>query len=109
MEMGLFSQVVPPDELLPAARKIAREIADNTSAISTALSRQMIWKMLTSNHPMDSHYLESKALDYMFASDDAKEGTASFMEKRPAMFKMGPSKDMPDYYPWWEDPEFPEK
>lgn len=109
LEMGLFSQVVSPEELLPAAKKIAYEIADNTSAVSTALSRQMVWKMLTQAHPMAAHIVESRSLDAMFASADAKEGTVSFMEKRSAKFPMKPSCDMPDFYPWWEEPEFPKK
>jgi len=109
LEMGLFSQVVAPDALMPTALKIAQEIADNTSAISTALSRQLVWKMLTASHPMDAHILESRSLDYMFASEDVKEGVASFREKRPARFKMKPSREMPNFYPWWEDPVFPKK
>ncbi len=109
LEMGLFSRVVPPEELMPAARQIACEIADNTSAISTALARQMLWKMLTEDHPMTAHILESRSLTAMFGSDDAREGGASFMEKRPPKFTMKPSKQMPDFYPWWEEPTFPEK
>ena len=109
LEMGLFSQVVSPEELLPAAKKIAHEIADNTSAVSTALSRQMVWKMLTEDHPMAAHIIESRSLDAMFVSDDAKEGTTSFLEKRNPEFPMKPSKDMPDFYPWWKEPIFPKK
>jgi enoyl-CoA hydratase/carnithine racemase len=109
LEMGLFSRVVPPEELMPTARQIAYEIADNTSAISTALARQMLWKTLTEDHPMAAHILESRSLSAMFASDDAKEGGASFMEKRLPKFTMKPSTQMPDFYPWWEDPGFPEK
>jgi enoyl-CoA hydratase/carnithine racemase len=107
LEMGLFSRVVPPGELMPAAMAIAREIADRTSAISTALSRQMVWKMLTSGHPMDAHVIESRSLNYMFQSEDAMEGVVSFREKRPAEFRMKPTRDMPDFYPWWEAPVFP--
>ncbi len=109
LEMGLFSQVVPPEELMPTAKKIVAEIADNTSALSTALARQMVWKMLTEDHPMAAHILESRSLTYMFASDDGKEGGASFMEKRLPEFKMKPSRDMPDFYPWWEEPVCPEE
>jgi enoyl-CoA hydratase/carnithine racemase len=108
LEMGLFSRVVPPEQLIPTARQIAREIADNTSAVSTALARQMIWKMLTESHPMRAHILESQGLTAMFAADDVREGGASFFEKRPPRFTMKPSKDMPAFYPWWEDPPFPE-
>jgi enoyl-CoA hydratase/carnithine racemase len=109
LEMGLFSRVVPPEELMPTAKQIAHEIADNTSAISTALARQMLWKMLTEAHPMTAHILESRSLTAMFGSDDTNEGGASFMEKRPPKFTMKPSSQMPDFYPWWEEPSFPEK
>lgn len=106
LEMGLFSQVVPSDDLMPTARKIAREIADNTSAVSTALARQLLWKTLCETDPMNTHILESRGFGYMLASDDAKEGVASFMEKRPARFSMNPSSDMPDFYPWWQEKPF---
>jgi enoyl-CoA hydratase/carnithine racemase len=109
LEMGLFSQVVPADDLMPTARKIAREIADNTSAVSTALARQLLWKMLGETEPMKTHILESKGFAYMLASDDVKEGVASFIEKRPPRFTMKPSTDMPDFYPWWEEPPFSNK
>lgn len=106
LEMGIFSRVVPPEDLLPTARKIALEIADNTSAVSTALARQLLWKMLCETVPMNTHILESKSFGYMRSSDDAKEGVQSFMEKRPARFAMKPSKDMPDFYPWWQEKPF---
>jgi len=109
LEMGLFSEVVRPEELMPKAFKIALEIADNTSAVSTALSRQLLWKMLGEKHPMAAHILESKSLAYMLSAEDAKEGGASFIEKRKPIFTMKPSQDMPDYYPWWEEPGFPEE
>ena len=106
LEMGLFSQVVPPEQLLPTAEKLANEIAENTSAISTALARQMLWKMLGEDHPMAAHILESRCLSFMFQSQDCKEGTTSFLEKRPAEFKMKTSQEMPDFYPWWKEPPF---
>ena len=96
-----------PDELLPAARALAREIADNTSAVSVALCRQLLWKMWGADHPMEAHRLESKALQgYMASRADAHEGVQSFLEKRKPNFTMRPSKDMPDWYPWWETPPF---
>jgi enoyl-CoA hydratase/carnithine racemase len=109
LEMGLFNRVVPADELMPAARKIAHEIADNTSAVSTAIARQLLWKMLGETDPMNTHILESKGFGYMLASDDVKEGVASFMEKRPPRFAMKPSTDMPDFYPWWTEKPFSDK
>jgi enoyl-CoA hydratase/carnithine racemase len=109
LEMGLVSRVVAPDKLMNTAREVADEIANNTSAISTALARQMLWKGLGADHPMAMHILESKGLDYMFTSEDCKEGVMSFLEKRPAEFKMKPSQEMPDFYPWWQKRQFEDK
>jgi enoyl-CoA hydratase/carnithine racemase len=106
LEMGLVSRVVAPEELMDTAKELANEIADNTSAISTALARQMLWKGLGADHPMASHILESKGLNYMFTTDDCKEGIVSFLEKRPPRFTMQPGREMPDFYPWWHEHPF---
>jgi enoyl-CoA hydratase/carnithine racemase len=106
LDGGLVRSVHPPDELLPAAYALAREIADNTSAVSVALTRQMLWRMLGEPHPMYAHRIDSRGINHMGASPDAREGVLSFLEKRPAAFTMRPSADMPDFYPWWTDPEF---
>ncbi len=99
---GLVSRVVAPDALLPAARALAREIADNTSAVSVALSRQLMWKLLGAAHPMDAHRLDSQGMFWMGRAADAFEGVSAFVEKRPARFTLKPSSDMPPFYPWWE-------
>lgn len=99
---GLVHGVHAADDLLPAARAIARDIVDNTSAVSVALIRQMIWSMLSADHPMEAHKVESWGIYGMGQGADAKEGVASFLEKRPPAFIMKPSEDMPDYYPWAE-------
>jgi enoyl-CoA hydratase/carnithine racemase len=106
LEMGIVSRVVAPEKLMDTAREVADEIANNTSAISTALARQMLWKGLGQDHPMASHILESKGLSYMFTSEDCKEGVMSFLEKRSPEFKMKPSQGMPDFYPWWQERQF---
>ncbi len=103
---GLVSEVVDDDALLPRARELAREIVENTSSISIALSRQMMWKMLGAEHPMEAHRLDSKAVQYTGAGADAREGVVSFLEKRPPKFSMRVSRDMPDFYPWWREPPF---
>ncbi|MCB1509942.1 MAG: crotonase/enoyl-CoA hydratase family protein [Hyphomicrobiaceae bacterium] len=103
---GLVSEVLPPDDLLPRAHEIAREIADNTSAVSVAMIRQMMWRMLGADHPMIAHRIDSRGLQQMGAAADAREGVASFIEKRAPQFAMRPSADMPPVYPWWEEPEF---
>jgi enoyl-CoA hydratase/carnithine racemase len=97
----LVSRVVAPDALLPTARRLAREIADNSSAISVTLARQMMWKLLGADHPMDAHLLDSRAMFWTGRSADAREGIAAFLEKRPARFTLRPSADLPPFYPWW--------
>jgi len=98
---GLVSRVVAPHALLPAARDIAREIADNTSAVSVALIRQMMWRMLGAEHPRQAHRLDSLGMWHTGRSADAQEGVTSFLDKRPPHFTGRPSKDMPPFYPWW--------
>ena len=102
----LVSRVVEPDALIPTATALAREIADNTSAVAVALSRQMIWRMLGADHPMEAHKIDSKAIFAMGHAADAAEGVTAFLEKRPAQFPMRPSKDMPPFYPWWKERTF---
>jgi enoyl-CoA hydratase/carnithine racemase len=103
---GLVRSIHPPDELLPAARALAREMAEGTSPVSVALSRQMLWRMLGASHPMDAHRIDSRGIADRGSSPDAREGVESFLEKRPASFPLRVSDGMPAFYPWWEEPEF---
>ncbi|MBH5400746.1 crotonase/enoyl-CoA hydratase family protein [Bradyrhizobium sp. CNPSo 4010] len=102
----LVSKVVPPDRLLSTARALAREIVEKTSPVSIALIRQMMWRMLGADHPMEAHKIDSRASYSLGRSSDAKEGVTAFLEKRPALFKSKVSTDMPDYFPWWAEREY---
>ncbi|HYB20920.1 MAG TPA: crotonase/enoyl-CoA hydratase family protein [Thermodesulfobacteriota bacterium] len=106
MENGLVSRVEPQKTLLKKAREIAREIADNTSAVSVGLTRQLLWRMLGEDHPMEAHKIDSQCIYYLGKSPDSSEGVRSFLEKRPPAFPMKPSSDMPGFYPWWKDRSF---
>ncbi len=99
---GLVRRVLPPDELLPAAQALAREIAEHTSPVAVALTRQMLWKMLAAPDPSAAHDIESQGIYHMGRAADVREGVVSFLEKRPPKFTMRASRDMPTYYPWWK-------
>jgi len=102
----LVRSVHAPDDLLPAARAIAKEIVDNTAPVSVALTRQMLWRLLGADHPMDAHKVDSRGIAERGRSADAKEGVMSFLEKRPPVFPVKISDGLPDIFPGWETPSF---
>jgi enoyl-CoA hydratase/carnithine racemase len=103
---GLVRSVHEPEDLMPAARKIAREIAENTSAVSVTMIRHMMWRMLGVDHPMEAHKIDSRGIFELGRGADAHEGVKSFLEKRSAEFSMTTSQDLPEFFPWWEDRQF---
>jgi len=103
---GLVRSIHKPADLLPAARDLAQEFAEQTSSISIAMTRNMMWKMLGADHPMEAHKIDSRGIYYTGRSADANEGVKSFLEKRPAEFPGKVSQDMPDFFPWWEPRKF---
>jgi enoyl-CoA hydratase/carnithine racemase len=100
---GLIRSVHPAKELLAEARKLAREIADNTAPVSIALTRHMLWRNSAQPHPMEAHKVDSRAIYRRSRSGDAQEGIASFLEKRAPSYPDKVSTDMPDFFPWWHE------
>jgi len=105
-EGGLIRSIHPANELLEEANKIAQEIVENTSPVSVAMTRQMLWKLLGADHPMEAHKVDSRAIYELGQGGDAKEGVESFLEKRSPKFPSKVSKDMPEFFPWWEERKF---
>lgn len=105
-DRGLVRSVHAPGQLIEAAHALAHEIADNTSSVSIAMTRAMLWRLSSLDHPMDAHRIDSRAIYRLSKGKDAAEGIRSFLEKRPALFPAKVSEDMPDFYPWWEEPDY---
>ncbi len=103
---GLVRSLHAPDDLLAAARAIARDIAENAAPVSVALTRQMMWRMLGADHPMRAHSADSRAILERGRSADTREGVTSFLEKRPAAYTDRVSTDLPDVFPGWVEPVF---
>ena len=102
LKLNLVSSVHDSESLLTDAVNITKKMIQNSAPVSISLTRQMLWRSLESSGPYDAHVVESKAIDSRGASEDAKEGVSSFLEKRPAKFKNKVSSDMPKFFPWWE-------
>ena len=105
-DRGLVRSLHAPDDLLPAARALAREIADNTAPVSIALTRQLIWRNAGAAHPMDAHRADSRGIQARGRSGDAREGVTSFLEKRPAVYPDKVSSELPDIWDHWQAPDF---
>lgn len=103
---GLIRSIHPQAELIGAARGLALEIAENTSAISVAMTRAMLWRLPSERHPMMAHRIDSRSIYKLSRGKDAQEGVQSFLEKRPPEFPGKVSEDMPDFYPWWDEPVY---
>lgn len=103
---GLVRSVHAAGDLMAAARGLAVEIAENTSAVSVAMTRAMLWRLSAAEHPMMAHRVDSRSIFRLSKGQDAKEGIQSFLDKRPPDYSGKVSRDMPDFYPWWDEPGF---
>jgi enoyl-CoA hydratase/carnithine racemase len=92
--------VVPADQLLEEAYKIARRIAQH-SPVAIALTRHMMYRCAAQLHPVEAHKVDSLAI-YYTSLNSGKEGVQSFLEKRAPAFTQRTSTDMPPFFPWWE-------
>src|SRR5690349_17375934 len=100
----LVRSVHPADQVVEAARALAREIADNTAPVSVAITRRLMWDMLGAAHPMDAHRADSRAIFARGQSQDVVEGVTSFLEKRPPSFSDRVSDGLPELFPGREAP-----
>ena len=102
---GLFNYVVPAEQVLSKARELAAEITENTSAVSIALTRALLWHGLSEPDPQSAHLADSRCIYWCGQQPDAYEGIQAFLEKRPPKFSMSAAHHLPEFYPWWKEPD----
>jgi enoyl-CoA hydratase/carnithine racemase len=102
---GGLGELVADDRLLDRANELAGDFA-RSAPVSVSLIRQMLWRGLTFDHPMEAHRADSRAISALGRMADAKEGVASFLEKRPPEWSLRPSRDIPDVFPEWVERQF---
>ena len=105
-EIILISEVTSRETLISRALELSEEFTAKTSSISIALTRQMMWRMLGADHPMEAHKIDSRAVNALGKSGEASEGIKSFFEKRSPNFPGKLTEDLPDFYPWWDEKKF---
>ncbi len=106
LEGGLVRSVVPADEVLSVATALAEEMAGNVAPVSAVITRRLLWDMVGAEHPMAAHRIDSRAIYETGRMADAAEGVSAFLEKRPARWSLSPSRDLPSWFPWSEDPPY---
>ncbi len=105
LDAGLVRSLHDPEDLMPAARELAREFVERSSRVSNTVLRHMLWRMLGAPDPVDAHRVDTAGISALSTTPDAKEGINSFLEKRAPDFPGRVSSDLPDFFPWWEEPE----
>jgi enoyl-CoA hydratase len=83
--IGLALEVLPPAELLPYAKKVARRIAGK-SALAVAQAKRITAAGANADLATASE-LERQAFAVLFGTEDAREGMRAFVEKRAAQWK----------------------
>lgn len=106
MAGGLVRSVHEPDDLLPAAYALARKLTESSSAVSIAVARKMMWRMLGADHPMAAHKVDSRGILERGRSEDVKEGINSFFEKRAPQFPDKVSDGLGTIFSDWDDPTY---
>lgn len=92
LRAGFISEMVEPEDVLPRALEVARDIAQNCSPSSTANNKRLLRASMfgletQSDVPYKMHLMESQMLTKAFASHDCQEGVKAFFEKRAPKFE----------------------
>lgn len=98
---GLVRSVHPKEEVVDAARALAREMADGTAPVSVAMTRAMLWRMLGEPDPAAAHVIDSRGIFTRGRMPDVQEGVMAFLQKREPAFPDKVSSDLPDWFVRW--------
>jgi enoyl-CoA hydratase/carnithine racemase len=98
LEYGLVSHVWPDAEFMARTRELAAEIAVNTSPMSVAITKRLIFNFLTEPEAEKAQAVEDQIFWWIGTQPDAGEGITAFLEKRKPQWK-SKVRDMPDFVP----------
>jgi len=85
LRIGLVNHVYEPADLLPAAEALAKKIIAN-APLSVKFTMEAIARG-TEMPLAEGQYLETTLFGILAATEDMREGTRAFLEKRPAQFR----------------------
>ena len=92
----LVRSVHEPDDLLPAARELARSFVVDPSPVALALAKQLLHAGTSAASPLEMHRADSLAM-WHTSVGDGKEGVAAFREKRAPRFT-GRASELPEIF-----------
>ena len=97
--LGLASEALPAEAVVPRAQEWARDVAVNAAPASVAIAKRLLWEGVTET-PLQTMAKEKTLLAWVGKQADAAEGVRSFLERRPPEWKLRASTDLPQ---WPED------
>lgn len=95
-EMGIALRSLPADEVLPAALEIAQDIAENTSPLSVAVTKRLLWESpgLTKEQV---GIKETELHHHLMGKPDALEGPVAWLERRAPRWSSSVTQDWPQW------------
>ena len=94
VDFGIANRALPAGGVLEHAVEIARDIATNVAPMSAALCKRLLWDTAINGYtPRQVAWLETQLHHRVMGTDDAREGVAAFVDRRPPRFSSRLSTD----------------